>query len=177
MNSVCFILWIFFAYKKIAPNSYLHTKEFFHWNAQQCKKETTQILWDWNGSKSFCSERCISASRKQELAPTEQPQGWQNVLVGFVGLCAAELACAWAVGSMACAQSDFVNFWSRRIWLQNPLPPEVGFSLSARCPGIMYNTWQQFSWKTTGAYVCDYTYVYAHMHACIDVFIVLCLHI
>lgn len=104
-------------------------------------------------------------------------RGDKNVLAGFVGLCAAELACAWAVGSGAYAQSDFVDFWSGRNWLQNPLPPEVGFSLSARCPGIMYNTWQQFSWKTTGAYVCDYTYVCAHMHACTDIFIVLCLHI
>lgn len=172
MNSVCFILWIFFAYKKIAPNSYLHTEELFHWNTQQCKKETTQILWDCNGSKSFCT----SASPEQELALTEQPQGWQKCPCCFWGA-----LCCWACLCLGCGQRGLCTEWLCGFLVQEKLAskslsPEVGFSLSARCPGIMYNTWQQFSWKTTGAYVCDYTYVCAHMHACIAIFIVLCLH-
>lgn len=53
MNSVSFILWIFFAWKnEVAPSGYLHTKELCHWNTQQCKKETA---WYETGVKASVS--------------------------------------------------------------------------------------------------------------------------
>lgn len=127
MNSVCFILWIFFAYKKIAPNSYLHTKELFHWSAQRCKKETAQILWNWNGNKCFYSEGCISASPKQELALTEQSQGWQKCPCWFCGA-----LCCWTCLCLGCGQwglciERFCGFLVREKLASKPPAPRGGF--------------------------------------------------
>lgn len=137
-------------------------------------QETTQILWYWNGSKCFCSERCISTSPRLEQATSGVTKMSVLVFWGSVLLNSPVL------GPWAAVPVHRVALWISgpgEIGFKNPLPPEVGFSLSARCPGIMDSTWQQFSWKTTGAYACDYTYVCAHMHACTDIFTVLCLHI
>lgn len=173
MNSVCFILWIFFAYKKIAPNSYLHTKELFHWNTQRCKKQPR--FFDTGMEASASAQK---GAFLHHPGWNWQPQGWQKCPCWFFGA-----LCCWTRPCLGRGQQCLCTEWLCGFLVQEklaskiPCPQRWGFSLSARCPGIMDSTWQQFSWKTTGAYACDYTYVCAHMHACTDIFTVLCLHI